>query len=361
MDTETKLELMRSFSEEIITEEDLRSVFESNDHPTAYDGFEPSGLAPIHFGLLRAKNVDRMLRAGVKFKLYLADYFAFLNNKLEGNMDHIRTAGRYFVEVWKACGIDTGKVEIVWAKDLMDGIGYWDSFMRVGKATTLERVKRAITVMGRREGEKLSAGQLFYPCMQVTDIFRMDLDICQLGMDQRRANMLAREIAEKYRWKKPAVISHPLMLGLQGIPKGVNLKTNPELAVEYKMSKSNPKSAIYMHDSYDTIRSKINSAYCPERTIEGNPLFNFLRLAVISDLADPITLDRPQKFGGPIEAKDYKELAELYESGRIHPADLKAYVAEELEKRIRPVREHFERNSSARELYEKVKSYRITR
>jgi len=42
--------------------------------PVAYDGFEPSGLAPIHFGLLRATNLKNMLKAGVKFKLYLADY-----------------------------------------------------------------------------------------------------------------------------------------------------------------------------------------------------------------------------------------------------------------------------------------------
>ena len=47
--------------------------------------------------------------------------------------------------------------------------------------------------------------------------------------------------------------------------------------MEYKMSKSNPKSAIYMHDSAEEIKSKINGAYCPEKIVDGNPLFNYLK------------------------------------------------------------------------------------
>jgi tyrosyl-tRNA synthetase len=360
MDIETKVSTLKSFAEEVITEEELKKLFESNDHPIAYDGFEPSGIAPIHFGLLRAQNVKKMLTTGIKPKLYLADYFAFINNKLDGDLKKIKMAGEYFVEVWKACGIDTKKVEIIWASELMDSIGYWDQFMHVGKATTLERVKRAITIMGRKEGETLSAAQLFYPVMQVTDIFQMNVDICQLGMDQRRANILAREVAEKYDWKKPAVVHHPLVLGLQGMPLE-KLKENKESALEYKMSKSNPKSAIYMHDSYQEIKEKIKGAYCPEKIVEGNPLFNYIRLIILKDPKGNIKIDRSPKFGGTLEANGYDELVEIYEKGALHPMDLKAFVSEKLEEQIKPVREHFEKNAHAKELYETVKQYKITR
>lgn len=361
MDVETKLDIVKGFAGEIVTEDDLRHIFETNDHPVAYDGFEPSGIAPIHFGLYRARNLKKMLSVGVKFKLYLADYFAFINNKLEGDLDHIRMAGEYFVEVWKACGIDPSKVDIIWAKDLMDGIKYWDRFMRVGKATSLERIRRAVTVMGRKEGDKLSAAQLFYPVMQVTDIFEMDIDVCQLGMDQRRANILAREVAGRYKWKMPAAIHHPLMLGLQGIPKGADVKENPDLLIEYKMSKSNPKSAIYMHDPYETIKEKINGAYCPEKIVDGNPILNFLKLALLENVNESIVIERPQKFGGNLEIDGYNELVKIYEGGKLHPADLKSFVIERLENAIKPVREHFERDKHAKQLYEKVRSYMITR
>ncbi len=360
MDAETKANILKGFAEEVITGEELKALFENNNHPIAYDGFEPSGIAPIHFGLLRAKNVKKMLSAGVKVKLYLADYFAFINNKLDGDLDKIRMAGDYFVEVWKACGIDPKTVEIIWAKDLMDSLDYWDRFMHVGKATTTDRVKRAVTVMGRKEGESLSAAQLFYPIMQVTDIFQMDIDICQLGMDQRRANILAREVAEKYHWKKPAVVHHPLVLGLQGMPLE-KVKENRELMMEYKMSKSNPKSAIYMHDSYTEIKDKIKNAYCPEKVVEGNPLFNYIELIILDDPKETIKIDRSPKFGGEIELSGYDELVQSYKNGKIHPLDLKAFVAEKLEKEIKPVREHFEKNKHAKELYDVVKGYKITR
>jgi len=360
LDVDGKISVIKSFSSEIVTEEELRSLLETNPHPTAYDGFEPSGIAPIHFGLLRARNLKKMLSVGIKFKLYLADYFAFLNNKFDGNLEHIRNAGKYFVEVWKASGIDPSKVDIIWAKDLMDNIEYWDRFMHVGRATTVDRITRAITIMGRKEGEKLNAGQLFYPAMQVTDIFQMDLDICQLGIDQRRANILAREIADKYKWKKPVAIHHPLVLGLQGIPQGMDMK-DKEALIEFKMSKSNPKSAIYMHDSFAEIKSKVGGAYCPERIVAGNPMFDYIEKMIVEDKADPITIERPAKFGGNIEAENFNDLVKVYEAGKLHPMDLKGFVAAELEKKIKPVREHFEKNKEAKALYEQVKGYTITR
>ena len=50
MDVETKVAILKEFADEIITEQELWAIFDTNDHPIAYDGFEPSGIAPIHFG-----------------------------------------------------------------------------------------------------------------------------------------------------------------------------------------------------------------------------------------------------------------------------------------------------------------------
>ena len=357
MDTDTKVQLIKEFAEEIVTEEELRHIFETNDHPIAYDGFEPSGISPIHFGLLRATNLKNMIKAGVKFKLYLADYFAFVNNKLGGNLDNIRTAGKYFVEVWKACGIDTSKVDIMWAKDIMNGLDYWDKTLKIAREISLERNLRAVTIMGRKQSEKLNVGQLLYPSMQVTDIFYMDVDICQLGMDQRRANMLAREIATKLKWKKPVAAHHHIILGLQGLQKKA---TEEETLMASKMSKSDPKSCIYMHESYEDIKKKINSAYCPEKQEEGNPLLEYCKHIIFKELKS-MKIQRSAKFGGDVEYESYQELGDDYIKGKLHPADLKNGVADALEKLIKPAREYFEKNKQAKELYEKVKRFTITR
>ena len=69
MDLERRLELiLRPPTEEVITIEDLRSLLEVNEHPVAYDGFEPSGLAHLPFGILRPIKLQDMLEAGCKFK-----------------------------------------------------------------------------------------------------------------------------------------------------------------------------------------------------------------------------------------------------------------------------------------------------
>ncbi|MBU2576268.1 MAG: tyrosine--tRNA ligase [Nanoarchaeota archaeon] len=357
MDVEEKIKLIKEFAQEIVTEEELRELFKNNPHPVAYDGFEPSGIAPIHFGLLRAANLKNMLKVGIKFKLYLADYFAFINNKLGGDLENIRLAGEYFIEVWKACGIDTKKVEVVWAKDIMDGIDYWDKTLRIAKEISLERNMRATTIMGRKQGEKLSMGQLFYPPMQVTDIFHMDIDICQLGMDQRRANMLARDVADKLKWKKPIAVHHHILLGLQGLQKK---GTDEETMMASKMSKSDPKSCIYMHDTYDELKKKINGAFCPEGQEEGNPLLEYCKHIIFRNIK-AMKIKRPEKFGGNIEFKNYEELREAFVNKKLHPMDLKVGVAEELEKLIKPVREHFENDKRAKKLYEAVKKLKITR
>ena len=38
---------------------------------------------------------------------------AWANNTLDGNLENIKIAGEYFLEVWKAAGVDMSKIEIV--------------------------------------------------------------------------------------------------------------------------------------------------------------------------------------------------------------------------------------------------------
>ena len=87
MDLEERLGHIRNVGEEIITERELRTLLESKEHPTAYDGFEPSGLAHLPFGVLRPILVDEMLKAGVRMKLWIADWFAWVNNKMGGDLE----------------------------------------------------------------------------------------------------------------------------------------------------------------------------------------------------------------------------------------------------------------------------------
>lgn len=363
MDLETRLQLIKNVGEEIITEQELKELLATKAHPVAYDGFEPSGLSHIAFGIFRPLLLEDLLKAGVRFKLWLADSFAWINNKMGGYLENIRKVGEYFIEVWKAAGIKESKnVQFLWATDAFSDKEYWKKIILIAKNTTMHRATRALTIMGRKEGELQEVAQYFYPMMQVADIFYLDADICQLGLDQRRANMLARDIAEKMKWKKPVVVSHHMLMGLQGAkqPEGYEENKAMDIEISSKMSKSRPETAIFVHDSAVEIKRKINSAFCPEKVVEGNPILEYSKYLVLKKFKS-MKIEREKKFGGDIKFENYGELEKTFREGKLHPADLKNAVANYLDKMIKPVREHFEKNKKAKKLYEFVRRQEITR
>ncbi|HKT21265.1 MAG TPA: tyrosine--tRNA ligase [Nitrososphaerales archaeon] len=362
MDVETRLGLIRQVGEEIITESELRTLLEAKQHPTAYDGFEPSGLAHLPFGVLRPILVEDLVKAGVRMKLWIADWFAWVNNKMGGDLAKIQEVGEYFVEVWKAAGVDMSKVDVLWTSEAAKNEEYWKKVVTVAQNSTLARAQRALTIAGRTSKEAVQAAQLFYPMMQVADIFWLDVDICQLGLDQRRANILAREIADKMKWKKPVAVHHHMLIGLQGKkePEGFDENSALDAEIASKMSKSKPETSIFVHDGPDVIARKINSAYCPPKTVEGNALTEYSKYIIFRKRRS-LKIERPEKYGGSVEFFSYGELEAAYLAGKLHPADLKKGVSESLDSIIQPIRDHFVKDPGARRLYEAVRATETTR
>lgn len=362
MDLESKLDLISQVGEEIITREDLVKLLETNVHPIAYDGFEPSGKIHIAQGVLRAINVNKMTKAGCKFKMFIADWHAWANHKMDGDLEKIQIVGDYFKEVWKQTGMDLKNTEFIWASDLMKDKSYWKTVMQVSRNSTLQRVLRTTQIMGRGESDALSASQILYPCMQAADIFEMNVDICQLGMDQRKVNVLARELAEKLKKKKPVAVHHHMLLGLSGGGAKKEGQSTGERMAEVKMSKSNPDSAIFMTDSKEEITRKISKAYCPEKIAEENPVLEYCRFIVFNhpSFKKKFKIERPQKFGGNVEYAAYDELHADFVNGKLHPMDLKKATAEYLDDLVAPVRKHFEKGK-AHALLEQVQSFSVTR
>jgi len=362
MDTQTRFELIKEVGEEVITENELREIVESKQHPIAYDGFEPSGLGHLPFGIFRPLLLKDLTKAGVHFKLWIADWFGWINNKMGGDLEAIKRVGDYFIEVWKAGGLDPKKVEFIFASDKLKDPEYWRRFVLIGKNTTMSRATRALNIMGRTEGEMKEVAQYFYPIMQANDIFQLDVDIAQLGLDQRRACMLARDIAPKLNLKKPVAVSHHMLMGLQGVkqPDGLEDDKGMDIKISSKMSKSKPESSVFVHDSAKDIKRKINTAFCAPKDIQNNPMLDYAKHIIFRAYTD-MTIDRHAKFGGAITFSSYEELEAMFRKGELHPADLKAGVARYIDLMVAPIRQHFEKNAKAKRLYEFVKKQEVTR
>ncbi|MBN1159787.1 MAG: tyrosine--tRNA ligase [Candidatus Diapherotrites archaeon] len=357
MDLEQRIELVSQVGEEIITPEELKEMLSKKKKYIAYDGFEPSGKMHIAQGLMRSININKMIDSGATFKMLIADWHAWANNKLGGNLENIQKAGEYFKEIWQASGMKLDNVEFIWASDVVKDENYWKLVMDIARESTLARVQRCTQIMGRSEKDTLQASQILYPCMQCADIFYLKTDVCQLGMDQRKVNMLAREIAPKFNFKKPVAVHHHMLMGLLEPPKGTTDAT--ERAIAMKMSKSIPDSAIFMLDSEDEIQRKLKKAYCPPKQVEENPILEYAKYIIFNKF-DSITIKRPEKFGGNLEIQSYDELVKEYEAG-LHPLDLKQAIGEKVNELLVPVREHFEKKSKAHKLAEFMESLQVTR
>ena len=99
-----KVAIAMSVGEEVVSEPELRALYTAREHPIVYDGFEPSGRMHIAQGVLRAINVNKLTSTGCIFKFWVADWFAQLNNKMDGDLAKIKTVGLYMIEIWKAIG-----------------------------------------------------------------------------------------------------------------------------------------------------------------------------------------------------------------------------------------------------------------
>lgn len=343
-----RMKLILSVSEECVTEDGLRALLANKPTPPmCYDGFEPSGRMHIAQGVLKAINVNKLTKAGCNFTFWVADWFAQLNHKMGGDLKKIRVVGEYFIEVWKACGMDVENVTFLWASDEINARPneYWSRVMEIATLNSVTRIRRCGPIMGRSESDDLSAAQIMYPCMQCADIFFLKADICQLGMDQKKVNMLAREYCDQAKPRiknKPIILSHHMMPGLkQG---------------QEKMSKSDPSSAIFMEDSEQEVNSKIKGAYCPEVVVEGNPVLEYLK-HIIFPVHGKLQIVRTETNGGNKLYDTYDELESDFVAGKLHPGDVKPATAKAINTILQPVRDHFKHDAHAKQILARVKQY----
>jgi tyrosyl-tRNA synthetase len=334
---------------------------ETEDHPVAYNGFEPSGLVHLGTGIICAYKMKDFTEAGVHFKAYLSTWHAWLNNKFGGDLSLIRKAADLFRHSWISLGVPADEVEFVYSDVLYDDIEYWSKTVLISKNLTVARTRRTLEIAGRKETDARCISDFLYTPMQVADIFQLKVKICQLGMDQRKANVVAREIGERLGFWKPVCVHHHLLQGLEKpkvwpIPEG----QEREALSSAKMSKSKPETCIFIYDSPAEIKQKLSKAFCPERIVAFNPVLDICKYIVFRE-TDNFKIERPAKFGGTVEFENFQQLETSFAEGKLHPQDLKNGVADQLAIILEPVRKYFESNKEANECLETVRKAKITR
>lgn len=357
MDAKKRFELIKRNTEEIMTEEDLMKMLENGEKLKHYIGFEISGKPHLGHGLVCMSKVKDFVDAGIDCSVFLADWHSWINDKLGGDMKTIQKVGVPFfkeaiIAAYKCVGGNPKDIKFVLGSELYhNNDKFWETMIDISKNTTLGRIERSITIMGRKEGESVDFAKLIYPPMQVADIFSQGINITHAGNDQRKAQVIARDVALKIKNPlknkkgehiKPIAIHGHLILGLQKpsvwpIPSE-NLQ---DFWSQMKMSKSVPSSAVYMTDSEEEVKKKIMNAFCPEGETEFNPLMDWAKYIVFINNKSKLEVKRDKKFGGNKTYSSYDSLTADFADKKLHPMDLKTAMVEKINEILKPARKHF--------------------
>lgn len=330
MDTDRRKDLVTRHVDEVVTEEELEEILETKKKPIAYLGWAPTGMMHIgHFTLTR--KIADFLKADFRFKFLIADIHAELDvektplDLVEARSEYYEEAVRAMVE---ASGIDLDNVEFIRGSDFQHEKEYQKGYMHLMENATVNRAERASSEVVRHE-ESMKASGILYPFMQIMDCVALDVDIAYAGTDQRRIYMLGRETLPEMGEDKITCIFSPLLSGLTGS----------------KMSASDEKSKIGIHDKKETVRKKINDAYCPEGQVENNGVLEYLKYLVfpiIKKKDKDFKVKRPEKYGGNLTYDSYGELENDFVSEDLHPQDLKEAASKHIFDILKPVKKRFE-------------------
>ena len=326
MELQKRLALIARNTEELITKEELLELLKKKKQPVVYLGWSITGRPHIGYYIPVLKLAD-FLKAGCKVKLLLADLHGALDKT---PWEVLEKRYQYYYKtiplMFTSIGVDTSNFEIVKGSDFQLGKKYFLDLLKLSSFVSANDARRAGSEVVKY-GDNPKLGGLLYPLMQSLDEEYLEVDIQYGGIDQRKILMFARENMPKLGYKRRVEIMTPLIPGLFG----------------KKMSASIPESKVDLLDSEQTVVNKLKGAYCEQGKIEDNGILSFLKYVVMvikQDKGEKLVIERPEKFGGNLEFKNYEEIEAMFLENKLHPLDLKNAVALEINKLLAVFRTH---------------------
>ncbi len=327
MNAQEQFKLITRNLQEVVDEEKLQEII-STRPLKIYWGTAPTGKIHIGYFVPMFKLRD-FLNAGCEVTILLADIHAFLDN-LKSSQDQLEARTTYYkfmiTEMLKTVGADVSKLNIVVGRDFQLHQNYTlDMYTIASLASVRDTTRAGSEVVKQVDNPKLSG--LLYPILQALDEQYLDVDAQFGGVDQRKIFMFAREFLPQIGYEKRIHLMNPIIGGL---------------TEDGKMSASNENSKVDLLDEPKAIRKKLQKGHCVAGEVEGNFFMDFARIVMFPHLLDQektFIIDRPEKFGGPLEYQSYEQLEQDFKTQALHPLDLKMGMADYIITLLTPLQE----------------------
>ena len=326
----------------------IKDVLEKENRPVKiYWGTAPTGKPHCGYFVPMIK-LAHFLKAGCEVTVLLADLHAFLDN-MKAPLEVVNYRAKYYEFVVKAIlrsiNVPIERLKFVVGSSYQQGGDYIMDLFKLSNIVSQNDAKRAGADVVKQVANPLLSG-LIYPLMQAIDEEHLGVDAQFGGVDQRKIFVLAEENLPSIGYKKRAHLMNPMVPGLgQG----------------GKMSASDPNSKIDIVEEPKVVKKKVNSAYCAPGEIQDNGLIAFIEYVIqpINELKTGVEgsfnlyIDRPEKFGGPIQYDSVETLKNDFVEGKLAPPDLKLGVADKINELLAPIRAEFETNEEFQEAEKK--------
>ncbi len=223
----------------------LLDEYEKGHKFYVYTGIAPSNNMTIahlmHFVMARWLQE----KFGAEVYIQIPDEEKFLKKDSNLTLEKANELARDAAVNIIALGFDKKKTKIIIDTEAADKM--YKQAVRVAKHITFSTIKDAFGY-----GNDANLGSIFYTSMQAVPAFIKSVEdgknvpcFIPMGIDQDVHFRIARDVIEKLGYYKPAVMNSKFMPGLKG---------------QQKMSASDPDNTIYLNDSPEEVRRKVNRA-----------------------------------------------------------------------------------------------------
>lgn len=343
MTAEDKYNLISKGLQEVLNPQIIKNVLENEDRPLKiYWGTAPTGKPHCGYFVPMIK-LAHFLKAGCEVTVLIADLHAYLDN-MKAPLEVVKYRGAYYElivkSILKSINVPIEKLRFITGSEYQLSAEYTMDLFKLSNKVSQNDAKRAGADVVKQVDNPLLSG-LIYPLMQALDEQYLNVDVQFGGVDQRKIFVLAEEQLPGIGYKKRAHLMNPMVPGLgQG----------------GKMSASDPNSKIDIIEDPKVVKKKIGSAFCAPGDVD-NGLIAFLENVVqpIQELKQEkdgvfdFFVDRPEKYGGPIQYSSLAMLKEDFAAEKLSPVDLKAGVSDKINELLAPLREMYEADKTFQE------------
>eukprot|EP01083_Nonionella_stella_P097909 275253_1 len=304
--------------------------------PVVFDILNPEELMNITTALHLIRTVNQFTKCGF-------DYVFWVNDMCANNTEQIHEYIDFYQHAFRAMAMDMSNVYFkLSSKETQKNPNkFWMITMNINRAFTINRLKRCTGDVQRAYDNDLRIVELLKISMNCAAFFYLSCSICCICGDDKTSSLIW-EIHKKSKDNKSIVILLP---------------NHPNILLRHAVRTENRTVCIsiaHMSDNW-FVKRTIRRAYCPVSQKRNNGILQFVEACVFV-ISHQFMIVRKEQHGGDIVYNGYDELQKDYESGALHPVDLKNNIIDFLNNNIMdPFQEHFRTNPTAQKAVKKFK------